>query len=322
LTVNITAVLTTFVSGLYQNEPILSAVQLLWLNLIMDTLAALALATDSPTRSLLERKPERKDAPFISPAMWKMIIGQAIFQIVVVFILMFAGPQRLFGWLSEGPEADVTARWNSTIFNMFVWFQIFNAFNCRRIDNRFNIFEGITKNFYFMGILAVMIGGQVMIVFIGGAALDVERLGGTEWAISILLGILTLPLGCLIRAIPDAWCAALIPPFMKRYFARKRINAAVRAEKLDIEAQKHGWNMEGFLNDLRFLKKYKGGRTQSMKFKISHPRQSRQVQGGGLSVAALVAGTGVVAGSVGGVRAIKRSEQVREANIKEAKAGL
>jgi len=109
---------------------------------------------------------------------------------------------------------------------------------------------------------------------------------------------------------------------MKRYFARKRINAAVRAEKLDIEAQKHGWNMEGFLNDLRFLKKYKGGRTQSMKFKISHPRQSRQVQGGGLSVAALVAGTGVVAGSVGGVRAIKRSEQVREANIKEAKAGL
>lgn len=321
MTVNITAVLTTFVSGLYQNEPILSAVQLLWLNLIMDTLAALALATDSPTRSLLERNPERKDAPFISPAMWKMIIGQAIFQIVVVFILMFAGPRRLFGWLSDGPENAVTARWNSTIFNMFVWFQIFNAFNCRRIDNRFNIFEGITKNYYFMGILAVMIGGQVMIVFVGGAALDVERLGGAEWAISILLGILTLPLGCLIRAIPDAWCAALIPPFLKRYFARKRINAAIRAEKLDIEAQKHGWNMEGFLNDLKFLKKYKGGRTQSMKFKISHPRQSRQVQGGGLSVAALVAGTGVVAGSVGGVRAIKRNEVVKEANIEQARSG-
>lgn len=288
----------------------------------MDTLAALALATDSPTRSLLERKPERKEAPFVSVPMWKMIIGQAIFQIAVVFIMMFTGPTTLFGWLSDGPEADVTRRWNSTIFNMFVWFQIFNAFNCRRIDNRFNIFEGVTKNFYFIGILAVMIGGQIMIVFVGGAALDVERLGGAEWAISILLGILTLPLGCIIRAIPDSWCAALVPPFLKRYFAWERINAAMRTEKLDLEAQKHGWNMEGFMNDLKFLKKYKGGRMQSMKFKITHPRQSRQVQGGGLCVAALVAGTGVVAGSVGGIRAVRQAERVREANVEEATVGL
>src|SRR6187402_1467763 len=93
ITVNITAVVLTFVSAVASSseESVLTAVQLLWVNLIMDTFAALALATDPPTRSILNRKPEKKSAPLITLNMWKMIIGQAIFQLIVTLILNFAG---------------------------------------------------------------------------------------------------------------------------------------------------------------------------------------------------------------------------------------
>merc|ERR1712144_196762 len=85
LTVNITAVLLTFVSAVSNPdmESVLTAVQLLWVNLIMDTFAALALATDPPTPAILDRKPAGKRAPLITMNMWKMIIGQAIFQLTV-----------------------------------------------------------------------------------------------------------------------------------------------------------------------------------------------------------------------------------------------
>lgn len=102
-------------------EAVLKAVQLLWVNLIMDTLAALALATDPPALSVLDRKPDRKSAALITVTMWKMIIGQAIFQLVVTFVLYFAG-NRIFSY--DTPEERETL--NTLVFNTFVWMQIFN----------------------------------------------------------------------------------------------------------------------------------------------------------------------------------------------------
>src|SRR5690348_6573380 len=93
LTVNITAVALTVVSALASNEekPILTPVQLLWVNLIMDTFAALALATDPPSPSVLEREPDRKSAPLVTLNMWKMITGQSIYQLAVTLVFNFAG---------------------------------------------------------------------------------------------------------------------------------------------------------------------------------------------------------------------------------------
>ena len=76
-----------------ENKSVLTAVQLLWVNLIMDTLAALALATDKPDDSFLNRKPAGRTAPLISTSMWKMIIGQSMTQLIITFILHFAGKQ-------------------------------------------------------------------------------------------------------------------------------------------------------------------------------------------------------------------------------------
>jgi len=96
VTVNITAVILTFVSAVSNssNHSVLTAVQLLWVNLIMDTLAALALATDAPTKNILDRPPERKNAPLITINMWKMITGQAIYQLIVTFVLYFRGHEN------------------------------------------------------------------------------------------------------------------------------------------------------------------------------------------------------------------------------------
>ncbi|KAI1321773.1 hypothetical protein EDD11_000049 [Mortierella claussenii] len=93
LTVNITAVVLSFISAVASddNQSVLSAVQLLWVNLIMDTLAALALATEPPSKDVLKRLPTSKDAPLITFTMWKMILGQAIFQIILNLALLKYG---------------------------------------------------------------------------------------------------------------------------------------------------------------------------------------------------------------------------------------
>jgi len=102
---------------------VLNAVQLLWVNLIMDTFAALALATDPPNRSVLDRKPERKSATLISFGMAKMILGQAICQLAITFVLYFGGRTLLGYDTSVEHEAK---RLNTLVFNTFVWLQIFN----------------------------------------------------------------------------------------------------------------------------------------------------------------------------------------------------
>ncbi|KAK7211067.1 hypothetical protein V2G26_018245 [Clonostachys chloroleuca] len=218
LTVNITAVIVTFVSAVYsdQEKSVLNAVQLLWVNLIMDTFAALALATDPPTRSVLGRKPDRKSAPLITARMWKMIIGQAVCQLAISFALYFGG-NVLLGYSADDEQEQQSL--STLVFNTFVWLQIFNEFNNRRLDNQLNIFEGITRNRFFVVINVVMVGGQVLIIFVGGQAFKVVPLNGKEWCLSIGLGAISIPWGAVIRKFPDTWAGsigvAVARPFAK-----------------------------------------------------------------------------------------------------------
>ncbi|OOF99761.1 hypothetical protein ASPCADRAFT_393549 [Aspergillus carbonarius ITEM 5010] len=205
ITVNITAVILTFVSSLYssQNTSVLNAVQLLWVNLIMDTFAALALATDAPTEKILNRKPVPKSASLFTVVMWKMILGQALYQLAITFMLYFGG-NRIIG--SRLGTHDPQTVLNTIVFNTFVWMQIFNEFNNRRLDNKFNIFEGMFRNYWFLGINCIMVGGQIMIIFVGGDAFGVTRLDGIQWAICIICALGCLPWAVVLRVIPDGPC--------------------------------------------------------------------------------------------------------------------
>ncbi|KAJ3058720.1 hypothetical protein HDU99_006681, partial [Rhizoclosmatium hyalinum] len=141
LSVNISAVLITLISALVDSNEssALTVVQLLWVNLIMDTLAALALATELPTNELLQRPPEAKKAPLITFAMWKMIIGQAFLQIVVNLVLLFAGAYLLgfrelidaggIWGTDDGTKPKVTEQklvLKTIVFNSFVILQLFS----------------------------------------------------------------------------------------------------------------------------------------------------------------------------------------------------
>lgn len=127
LTVNITAVVLTFVTAVSSDteKSVLTAVQLLWVNLIMDTLAALALATDPPQDSVLDRKPEPKGSSIISITMWKMIIGQALYQLAITFLLYYGSPKGILP-LPGPDDIPEPEQINTLVFNTFVWMQIFN----------------------------------------------------------------------------------------------------------------------------------------------------------------------------------------------------
>jgi Ca2+-transporting ATPase len=138
--------------------------------------------------------------------MWKMIIGQSIYKLVVTLTLYFAGHHILHNILDEEKSQ---LQLDTIIFNTFVWMQIFNELNSRRLDNHLNIFEGISKNYWFIGINCIIIGGQVLIIFVGGVAIGVTPLNGVQWAVCLLCAVVTLPVGVLLRFLPDEYFAVV-----------------------------------------------------------------------------------------------------------------
>lgn len=276
ITVNITAVLLAFISAVSndEEESVLTAVQLLWINLIMDTMAALALATDPPNRKILNRPPSLKSASLFSVTMWKMIIGQAIYQLIITLILYFAGRDILSSIFSHD-ETTAHREHATLVFNTFTWMQIFNALNNRRLDNRFNVFEGLRSNMFFIGIFLVMIAGQVLIIFVGSwNVFQAQRQTGNMWAVALVLGFLSLPVGVLIRLIPDWFASKLCPPFIKRWTQKNRDkrNQIVITDEEAPDA--FGQALLEIQDELAWLKKYRGGRINSLRFTISHPKEA------------------------------------------------
>lgn len=141
----------------------------------------------------------------------------------------------------------------------------------RRLDNRFNIFEGLTHNWFFIGISAIMCGGQVLIIFVGGAAFSIAKDGqsGTMWGIAIVLGLLSIPVGIIIRLIPDWFMSALIPDFLKRR-ASKAPGLAISDEEMGM----YPVPLADIRDELNFLRRMKGGRLNNLKFAIQHPRET------------------------------------------------
>jgi Ca2+ transporting ATPase len=148
-----------FISYLFHFSQVssLKAVQMLWVNLIMDTLASLALATEPPTEDLLERKPYGRTKALISRTMMKNIIGHAVYQLAVIFTILFAGPQ-LFD-VDDGIPTDATSfkptQHFTMIFNSFVLMTLFNEVNSRKIHGERNVFKGSTLVFYIIWIISM-----------------------------------------------------------------------------------------------------------------------------------------------------------------------
>lgn len=203
LTVNVVAVICAFVGACVVAESPLRAVQMLWVNLIMDTLASLALATEPPTEDLLQRKPYGRTKPLISRTMMKNIIGHAIYQLTVIFVLLFAGPS-LFDMDSgiSGSSAFKPTQHFTMIFNAFVLMTLFNEINSRKIHGERNVFKGFFSNPIFYGIWIVTLCSQFIIVHFGSYAFACHWLTLEQWAWCFLFGVGTLLWGQLVTSIP------------------------------------------------------------------------------------------------------------------------
>jgi Ca2+-transporting ATPase len=158
LTVNVAALIINVVAAVSSGNVPLNAVQLLWVNLIMDTLGALALATEPPTNHLMERPPVGRREPLITNIMWRNLIIMALFQVSVLLTLNFKGISLLQLKNDDPAHADKVK--NTFIFNTFVLCQVFNEFNSRKPDE-LNIFKGISGNHLFIAIIGITVILQV-----------------------------------------------------------------------------------------------------------------------------------------------------------------
>ncbi|XP_072482866.1 plasma membrane calcium-transporting ATPase 3 isoform X7 [Notamacropus eugenii] len=205
LTVNVVAVIVAFTGACITQDSPLKAVQMLWVNLIMDTFASLALATEPPTESLLLRKPYGRDKPLISRTMMKNILGHAIYQLTVIFTLLFAG-EVIFD-IDSGRNAPLhspPSEHYTIIFNTFVLMQLCNEINARKIHGERNVFEGIFSNPIFCSIVLGTFGIQIVIVQFGGKPFSCAPLTVEQWLWCLFIGIGELVWGQVIATIPTS----------------------------------------------------------------------------------------------------------------------
>lgn len=191
LTVNVVAISTAFFAALFGYGVPLNPVQLLWVNLIMDTLAALALATEPPTPALLKDKPHGRHAPLITGSMWVNILA-----IGAVMLLLLMG-----SLIAPMPAGTSEIMRLSFVFNAFVWMQLFNEINARATGFHRGVFSGLLKNRLFVLVMVSTAIGQLLIIEFGGAVFKTAPLSPALWGASIGLGALILPIGAIVRGL-------------------------------------------------------------------------------------------------------------------------
>ncbi|XP_068568426.1 plasma membrane calcium-transporting ATPase 2 isoform X11 [Cebidichthys violaceus] len=205
LTVNVVAVIVAFTGACITQDSPLKAVQMLWVNLIMDTFASLALATEPPTECLLKRRPYGRNKPLISSTMTKNILGHGVYQLIIIFTLLFVG-EKIFD-IDSGRNAPLhspPSEHYTIIFNTFVMMQLFNEINARKIHGERNVFDGIFRNPIFCTIVFGTFLMQIVIVQFGGKPFSCQPLDLEKWMWCVFLGLGELVWGQVIASVPNS----------------------------------------------------------------------------------------------------------------------
>ncbi|CAB4266206.1 unnamed protein product [Prunus armeniaca] len=196
LTVNVVALVVNFSSACLTGNTPLTAVQLLWVNMIMDTLGALALATEPPNDDLMKRTPVGRKGNFITNVMWRNILGQSLYQFVIIWFLQTRGKEA---FQLVGPDSDLIL--NTLIFNSFVFCQVFNEISSREME-KINVFKGILQNYVFVTVLSCTVIFQIIIIEFLGTFASTSPLSLQQWFVSVLLGFLGMPISAALKFIP------------------------------------------------------------------------------------------------------------------------
>jgi len=196
LTINVAALLLAFLGPFIGIKLPLTVMQMLWINLIMDTFAALALATEPAYEDVMKRPPRDAQAFIISGAMARnILVTGTLFLAVLIGLVVYLqnqGPDVL-------PEESVPSRGGTILFTVFVMLQFWNLFNARCLGRNQSAFKGLGANPAFLIIAIAIFGGQVLLVNFGGAAFRTVPLTLQEWGIIIASTSLVLWGGEAIR---------------------------------------------------------------------------------------------------------------------------
>ena len=192
LTINFVALLIVLLGSIVGTELPLTVTQMLWVNLIMDTFAALALASIPPSESLMNDKPRRSTDFIISKAMQHNIFGVGTLFLVVLMAMIY---------YFTNADGGMTVQRLTIFFTFFVMLQFWNLFNARVFGTTDSAFKGLTKSYGMELIVLAILGGQFLIVQFGGAVFRTEPLDWQTWLIIIGSSSLVLWIGELIRLV-------------------------------------------------------------------------------------------------------------------------
>ena len=192
LTINFAAIIVVFIGAVFGTEIPLTVVQILWVNIIMDTFAAMAMASLTPRREVMDEPPRPRDEFIITPAM-----ARTIFTCGITFVAVLLG--MLFYW--ETACGTVTVRQLTVFFTTFVFLQFWNMFNAKGFETRESVFACIRGCREFFGILLCIAVGQVLIVQFGGEVFRVVPLGWRDWCWIVGMTSLIAIFGEIVRAL-------------------------------------------------------------------------------------------------------------------------
>lgn len=203
LTVNLVAILVSVIGAIAFKQSPLTAIQLLWVNLIMDSFASLALATEQPTRDLLERSPYGRTKPLISRSMMRFILGHGFYQLIVMLVMCFHGHVLFDVEYGFNRDHGAAPTQHLTImFNTFVMMQIFNEINARKVHGERNVFSGIFTNKLFLAIAVGTLLVQILLVQFFGRAFMVAPLDIDQWMWCLFFGFTELLWGQVVVSVP------------------------------------------------------------------------------------------------------------------------
>lgn len=194
LTINVAAVLVSFVSPLLGMENPLSITQILWVNLVMDTLAALAFGGEPALRRFMQEKPKRRDENIVSKYMWTEIITGSVW-VFLISMFMLVG-HKTDGFFRPGPNDQYLM---TGYFCFFIFAAVFNAFNAR--TEKLNLFDNLGGNTGFLKILGIIVVVQVLMTYFGGVIFRCFGLTLSEWGFVLLLSFTMIPIDLIRKLI-------------------------------------------------------------------------------------------------------------------------
>ena len=194
LTVNITAVSLSVIGPLFGIIAPVTVVQMLWINMIMDTLAGIAYAFEPPLLEYMKEKPKKRDEKIMNSYMINEILFTGGYICMVLMIFLKSNIIKSFYRIGQADKYLMTA-----FFGLFIFINVFNAFNARTY--RLNVFANLLKNKVFLSVITLIIVVQLIMIYFGGSIFRTTGLTFFELDVTLFIALTVLPVDFIRKKI-------------------------------------------------------------------------------------------------------------------------